>query len=749
VSGNEINDNIGGFNNDGRGGGLYVTDSALVVSDNEIHHNAGTWSGDEGYGGGAFVSGSTATLADNLVAYNAGAYFPGFPSTANGYGGGIAISGTLATLRRNRIEYNDATNGIDMALGAGGGLYALRSQIDGVDNQLLSNRASGGDLGFGGGAYLEETAFTLDRLLAQENTAAQGSIGRGGGLRINRCAPFTLTNAIVAANDASDLGSGIGVTFDSVGRIGHATIADNVAGDSAGLRVDLRSVVTVENTIVASQTVAIMNTDSVDGRVAAKTILFDDNGTDTSNGVAVVDEVMGPAMLRPDYHLAPASGAIDAAPASSALATDVDGDSRPQGTAPDVGADEAPNRSSALCTRYVYQSRGSDTGACSDRDAPCATVQYAVDQASEGDGVCVAGSSLTDAPPMVYAENVIIDKSIRLDGGWTAFCIKIGGFWTCAFDPASCDPPPVTLDAGGSGRPLITQGASYPTIRCLNVTGGAGEPQGGGLHGGSHGVIVARAVFTNNTSASYGGGAYLTGDEALLRNNTFISNATVHGGGALMIATDVTVTLDRNTFVGNQANGYGAVLHTDKAAWLLMTGNLLMENGPKSIVDIYGRNDGQPHARLINNALVDNVGEEAIHVFYETAELLHNTVAHNPDAAIHAGEHGAITATNNLLAYNSIGIAASSGGTVAASHNLLWSNGGDPITGTGAVLGDPDLASDGYHIGTASAALGQATGAGVADDIDGEARVGLADIGADERWPLRYLPLVLRAYAAP
>jgi hypothetical protein len=49
----------------------------------------------------------------------------------------------------------------------------------------------------------------------------------------------------------------------------------------------------------------------------------------------------GPLAPTGNYHLANGAVAVDAASASAAPATDIDGDARPQGAANDIGADEA------------------------------------------------------------------------------------------------------------------------------------------------------------------------------------------------------------------------------------------------------------------------------------------------------------------------------------------------------------------------------------------------------------------------
>ena len=56
---------------------------------------------------------------------------------------------------------------------------------------------------------------------------------------------------------------------------------------------------------------------------------------------------------------------------------------------------------------------------------------------------------------------------------------------------------------------------------------------------------------------------------------------------------------------------------------------------------------------------------------------------------------------------------------------------------TDSLSGDPDFASpaDGdYHIGHDSAAIDAGIDTGVPYDLDGEPRLGLPDLGADEHW---------------
>jgi hypothetical protein len=123
--------------------------------------------------------------------------------------------------------------------------------------------------------------------------------------------------------------------------------------------------------------------------------------------------------------------------------------------------------------------------------------------------------------------------------------------------------------------------------------------------------------------------------------------------------------------------------------------------------------------------------------------------------------------TNTIVADHTVGVSADSGCTVTLEATLwgdgVWANvtntdGSGSIDHGGIiVIGDPAFIDpygtnpdmwDDYHIAPSSAAKDAGIDIGVATDIDGETRpMGLeVDIGADEIWGMRFLPLALRNY---
>ncbi len=146
-----------------------------------------------------------------------------------------------------------------------------------------------------------------------------------------------------------------------------------------------------------------------------------------------------------------------------------------------VAADQAEVR-----IRYVAP-QGEDVGDCTDLTAPCASVQYAVDRANEGDEVRIAAGTYTQvsgrpappgyAGPSVITQCVYLTKTLTLRGGYTSQASVDEGQeeWNVS-DPAA---NPTILDAQEQGRVLFIGGEISPTIEGLRTTGGNASDLGG------------------------------------------------------------------------------------------------------------------------------------------------------------------------------------------------------------------------------------------------------------------------------
>jgi hypothetical protein len=267
------------------GGVLFYTCNNATISQNNVFTNTTTWSG-----GGMFFDSCNGTISDNTVTDN----------FANNLGGGIFLyAGNNATLSSNTVASNKANLG-------GGGLCLVSSSPTFLGNKILSN--SGGS---GGGLYLFQNSnpTLLNTVVADNHTTTQGA-----GLYIEGSSPYLL----------------------------HSTIARNSGGDGTGVHVTLTSTVALTNTILVSHTVGVSITDN--NTVTVNGVLWFGTPVTVSQAttatISVQNEHWGDPVFATDgYHITPISVAMDAG-VDAKVTTDIDGNHRPYGFAPDLGADE-------------------------------------------------------------------------------------------------------------------------------------------------------------------------------------------------------------------------------------------------------------------------------------------------------------------------------------------------------------------------------------------------------------------------
>ncbi len=334
------------------GGGVYVFEAGVIMDGCAICCNtAGTV--DYGYGGGLYAESSSVAVSETLVENNAA-------NTTYGTGGGLHCYESHVVLNRNTFDSNSTTHrggGVEVAYGSGtltantftsntansgGGVYVGNSEsITLWENVLRDNEASSG----GGLSGWNSNGFLISGNSFTANT--------GGGVSLGKC-DATIVNNLMTGNQSSDDGSGLSMQGSSVDLV-HNTVARNTG--SSGVLVEemggpdpiVYGAATMTNTILVGHTVGISvaagNTATLEATLWGSGDWANDE--DWSGAGAIVTGTHNtwgdPAFVNPDagdYHLTSGSAAIDEG-VETDVDVDIDGDPRPIGPHPDLGADEA------------------------------------------------------------------------------------------------------------------------------------------------------------------------------------------------------------------------------------------------------------------------------------------------------------------------------------------------------------------------------------------------------------------------
>ena len=346
-----------GGQSDGCGGGIFVYNARPTIMNNIVTDNVAAVSTNShsASGGGICASYATGTvILGNLI-------FSNTASTGErGMGGGIHLYFPYEILvESNQILSNTATTHDSLA-GWGGGIAIGGSGAAGtiVGNHIQGNRTNGGGYGYGAGIYQWSASsnFASNQVMSNygshavylgyshsrfdSNQVVNNDTSTGIQLVNGSESGLTMTNNIIANSGDRSLS-----VFAYDGAPLTATLIHNtVAGSGTGYGVIIETgyvTLTLTNTIVTSHTWGITNTVPASSTIFTDHTLFWANQSDGIRGANPVDG--DPDFIDPNtgnYHIGLASAAIDAG-IEAGVNSDLDGDSRPHGSAPDIGADEA------------------------------------------------------------------------------------------------------------------------------------------------------------------------------------------------------------------------------------------------------------------------------------------------------------------------------------------------------------------------------------------------------------------------
>lgn len=292
---------------DALGGGAafqynWVSLRDVYAENNEANAGSGSQFGGFGAGGGVFFEFSNATLQNVFISSNRVRGGNSSNRGGEGTGGGILAVDSHLTLKRARVVGNSATGGDGNSAGhgGGGGIYVTRSNADTVlhaENLVIAHNAaragSGADRwGGGGGLYLQRASAYITHATFASNTVlstmlAPAAISQGDNANMN------LKHSIIAFHPSS----------------------------GAAVLAHARGVVRAQNNLVWSN--------------GAQTFGSWDGSVHESSTVSGNPKFASSHTL----HIQSDSPAIDQAAGSTAQ-EDIDGQARPYGPQPDVGADE-------------------------------------------------------------------------------------------------------------------------------------------------------------------------------------------------------------------------------------------------------------------------------------------------------------------------------------------------------------------------------------------------------------------------
>lgn len=313
LNGNIVIANTARYN----GGGIYLDSSSAALIANMIASNTAKYNG-----GGMYLSSSPAVLTANTVTFN----------TAQYGGGGVYLSSSPAVLTANTVTFNTAQ------YDDGGGMLLSSSPAVLTANTIAANSARYS----GGGIYMSSSPAKLEANIVTDNETqyAGGTTYGGGGLYLSSSAA-TLTNTVVISNRAASKGGGLYI-YSSFPKLLHTTIAHNLGGDSSGIYVagssSMPSTVALTNTILVNQATGIYVVSRHTARM--ESTLWYGNTSNWSGTVYHANDYTGnPVFAFDGYHLTASSAAINKG-VNAGVASDIDGQARPEGAAPDLGADE-------------------------------------------------------------------------------------------------------------------------------------------------------------------------------------------------------------------------------------------------------------------------------------------------------------------------------------------------------------------------------------------------------------------------
>ncbi|MEM7030592.1 MAG: choice-of-anchor Q domain-containing protein [Chloroflexota bacterium] len=678
---------------DGRavdGGGIY-NQGTLTVKDSVLMNNQAT---DDG--GALFNKNGTVLITNSQILTNA----------ANDAGAGI-LNDTetgLMTIVDSTIAGNRA--GIFTLRGAqlrdvgdcGGGIKNYYSDMVIINSTIRDNEL----LGTGGGGICntgETSHLYIEDSLIYQNIA---NGGQGGGIYTTQGS--LITNTTISKN-AADVGGGIYGHLSS-GDLSmlHTTIVSNTGnlnGDNIGMSGD-RSLLQLGNSIVAGSNDNCYTTN--DGGIIDDGYNLDSGTTcpftltTSLTNTAITLLTLADNGGQTETHALPEdSPAMDHIPFGSngcgtSITDDQRGEVRPANIRCDIGAYEYQVTPTCFTTYGAFT-----TTQFSSQDA--LAVQAAIDAASSGDTVKIAGLCAGVLQTNNLSQTVYISKTITLQGGYT------NTNWIATSDP---DMHVTTLDAENNGRVVYVDNTSQLTLDGLLITHGRSDDDGGGIYLNNGTVLtLTHSSLISNTTGDDGGGIFGLGGRLTIQNSTLSENVSTkssgYGGSIAYYQGPLFIS---NTLISESKAGYGAGINAGSSDTTVDIINSTIQNnlasdkggGGVTIIDAIATISGT----TIDNNTITNGGGGGIHLDFDVELTIINSTVSNNTGVIGGGIDGTdprnivtlthVTVSSNTASLSSDGIRLNNG-QIAIINSIIANNGSSDCT-----MSNTTFMDGGYNI---------------------------------------------------
>lgn len=254
-----------------------------------------------------------------------------------------------------------------------------------------------------------------------------------------------------------------------------------------------------------------------------------------------------------DFRLRTGSPCLDAGATAWARGeTDLAGNPRVAGSAPDIGALEG----SAPATVFVDATNGSDRNDGLSRATPTRSVRRAVQIAEDGGTIRVAAG--------VYEPFDTADKVLRIlgDSGSAATVVDGGGTNRCAY-----------LGPG------IGLGSTLSGFTLRNGRANGSIPEEGGFGGGAHGGTLLDCVVRNNAATRAGGGLARSSARRCMILGNFVEGPDQGDGGGAFLAELRSCLVASNAVLAAGFTARGGGLYGGTAAQCTIVGNRVLGDG--------------------------------------------------------------------------------------------------------------------------------------------------------------------------